>query len=84
MSYIRFTAQQFTEDQLVAVATAVATFCESKIVEDDDSDCTYYETELGQSYEFELVEDLDERVVEAIIDSLGTHIEDFTVEATGQ
>lgn len=84
MSYIRFTAQQFTEDQLVAVATAVATFCESKIVEDDDSDCTYYETELGQSYEFELVEDLDERVVEAIIDSLGTHLEDFTVEATGQ
>lgn len=84
MSYIRFTAQQFTEDQLVAVATAVATFCESKIVEGDDSDCTYYETELGQSYEFELVEDLDERVVEAIIDSLGTHIEDFTVEATGQ
>ena len=62
MSYIRFTAQQFTEDQLVAVATAIATFCESKIVEDDDSDCTYYETELGQSYEFELVEDLDERV----------------------
>ena len=84
MSYIRFTAQQFTEDQLVAVATAVATFCESKIVEDDDSDCTYYETELGKSYEFELVEDLDERVVEAIIDSLATHIEDFTVEATGQ
>ena len=79
MSYIRFTAQQFTEDQLVAVATAVATFCESKIVEDDDSDCTYYETELGQSYECELVEDLDERVVEAIIDSLGTHIEDLTV-----
>ena len=84
MSYIRFTAQQFTEDQLVAVATAVATFCENKIVEDEDSDCTYYETKLGQSYEFDLVEDLDERVVEAIIDSLGTHIEDFTVEATGQ
>ena len=84
MSYIRFTAQQFTEDQLVAVATAVATFCESKIVEDDDSDCTYYETELGQSYEFELTEDLDERVLETIIDSLGKHIEDFTVEATGQ
>ena len=84
MSYIRFTAQQFTEDQLVAVATAVATFCESKIVEDDDSDCTYYETELGQSYEFELVEDLDERVVEAICDTLGAHLEDFTVEATGQ
>ena len=84
MSYIRFTSEQFTEDQLVAVATAVATFCEAKIVEDDDNDCTYYETELGQSYEFALVEDLDERVVEAIIDSLAQHIEDFTVEATGQ
>lgn len=84
MSYIRFTSEQFTEDQLVAVATAVTTFCESQIVEDDDNDCTYYETELGQSYEFALAEDLDERVVEAIIDSLAQHIEDFTVEATGQ
>ncbi len=84
MSYIRFTATSLSEDQVQAIATVVDLFCETTISEDDDADCTYYETELGQSYEFVLAEDLNESVVEAIIDSLGKHIEDFTVEATGQ
>jgi|TARA_B100001094_G_scaffold306922_1_gene338132 hypothetical protein len=84
MSYIRFTSSSFTEDQQNAIAAVVDLFCETVMLEDDDNDCTYYETELGQSLEFALAEDLDERVVEAICDSLGTHIEDFTVETTGQ
>ena len=84
MSYIRFTADSLTEDQQDAIAAVVDLFCETVVFEDDDTDCTYYETELGQSLEFALAEDLDERVVEAICDTLGTHIEDFTVEATGQ
>jgi len=84
MSYIRFTASSLTEDQQDAIAAVVDLFCETAVFEDDDSDCTYYETELGQSLEFALAEDLDERVVEAICDTLGKHIEDFTVEATGQ
>ena len=84
MSYIRFTANSLTEDQQDAIATVVDLFCETVVFEDDDSDCTYYETELGQSLEFTLAEDLDERVVEAICDTLGAHLEDFTVEATGQ
>jgi len=84
MSYIRFTASSLTEDQKDAIAAVVDLFCETVVFEDDDADCTYYETELGQSLEFTLTEDLDERVVEAICDTLGTHIEDFTVEATGQ
>jgi len=53
-------------------------------LEDDDNDATYYSTELGESIEFSVAQDLDERVVEAIIESLAAHIEDFTVEATGQ
>tara|TARA_E500000318_G_scaffold88537_1_gene85816 strand:- start:2506 stop:2760 length:255 start_codon:yes stop_codon:yes gene_type:complete len=84
MSYIRFTADNLTEDQQDAIAAVVDLFCETVVFEDDDSDCIYYETELGQSLEFALAEDLDERVVEAICDTLGAHIEDFTVEATGQ
>ena len=84
MSYIRFTASSLTEDQQDAIAAVVDLFCETVVFEDDDADCTYYETELGQSLEFALAEDLDERVVEAICDTLGGHIEDFTVEATGQ
>ena len=84
MSYIRFTANNLTENQVHAIATVVDLFCETMINEDDDADCTYYQTELGESYEFALTQDLPERVVEAIIDSLGAHIEDFTVEATGQ
>ena len=84
MSYIRFTASSLTEDQQDAIAAVVDLFCETAVFEDDDADCTYYETELGQSLEFALAEDLDERVVEAICDTLGAHIEDFTVEATGQ
>ena len=35
-------------------------FCDTVVNEDDDNDCTYYETELGESYEFALPEDLDE------------------------
>ena len=84
MSYIRFTADNFTEDQAAILSAVVELFCETAINEDDDADCTYYETELGQSYEFALAEDLDERVVEVIIDSLNDYLEDFTVEATGQ
>ena len=66
------------------IALAVNIFAETVCMEDDDADATYYQTQLGESIEFTLAEDLDERVVEAIIDSLGAHIEDFTVEATGQ
>ena len=84
MSYIRFTADSLTEDQQDAIAAVVDLFCETVVFEVDDSDCTYYETELGHSLEFALAEDLDERVVEAICDTLGAHMEDFTVEATGQ
>ena len=84
MSYIRFTASSLTEDQKDAIAAVVDLFCDTVVFEDDDADCTYYETELGQSLEFTLTEDLDDSVVEAICDTLGTHIEDFTVEATGQ
>ena len=84
MSYIRFTAPSLSEQQMETIAAAVDIFCETVVFEDDDADCTYYETELGQSLEFALAEDLDERVVEAICDTLGAHIEDFTVEATGQ
>lgn len=84
MSYIRFTADSLTEDQAAIISAVVELFCENVIVEDDDFDCTYYKTELGESYEFALAEDLDERVVEVIIESLSNYIEDFTVEATGQ
>ena len=84
MSYIRFTAKKLTKEQVDTIVSAVDLFCETVINENDDGDCTYYETELGQSLEFALAEDLDERVVEAICDTLGAHIEDFTVEATGQ
>ena len=83
MSYIRFTANSLTED-LRMLLLQWLTLCETVVFEDDDSDCTYYETELGQSLEFAPAEDLDERVVEAICDTLGAHLEDFTVEATGQ
>ena len=84
MSYIRFTAPSLTEQQMETIALAVNMFCETVCIEDDDHDATYYKTELGESIEFTVAEDLDERVVEAIIDSLATHIEDFEVEATGQ
>jgi len=84
MSYIRFTANSLTEEQMETIALAVNIFAETVCMEDDDADATYYQTQLGESIEFTLAEDLDERVVEAIIDSLGAHIEDFTVEATGQ
>ena len=47
-------------------------------------DATVYETELGHSIEFTLSEELNEKMVEAICDSLMPHIEDFTVEVTGQ
>ena len=76
MSYIRFTAPSLSEQQIETIATAVNLFAETVCFEDDDNDATYYQTELGES--------VDERVVEAIIDALATHIEDFTVEATGQ
>ena len=84
MSYIRFTANSLSNEQMETIATAVNMFAETVCLEDDDNDATYYSTELGESIEFSVAEDLDERVVEAIIDSLATHIEDFTVEATGQ
>lgn len=84
MSYIRFTAETFNEHQVEALSALIEMFCEVVINEDDDTDCTYYETELGQSYEFALPKDLDEAVVEAIVDSFATWHEDFTVEATGQ
>jgi len=84
MSYIRFTSTSLTEDQKDAIAAVVDLFCETVVFEDDDADCTYYETELGQSLEFALAEDLDDSVVKAICDTLSAHIEDFTVEATGQ
>tara|TARA_R110001592_G_scaffold43527_3_gene140981 strand:+ start:8563 stop:8817 length:255 start_codon:yes stop_codon:yes gene_type:complete len=84
MSYIRFTASNLSEEQMETIATAVNMFAETVCMEDDDNDATYYQTELGESIEFSIAEDLDERVVEAIIDSLAIHIEDFTVEATGQ
>jgi len=84
MSYIRFTASNLSEEQMETIATAVNMFAETVCMEDDDNDATYYQTELGESIEFSIAEDLDERVVEAIIDSLAMHIEDFTVEATGQ
>ena len=84
MSYIRFTANSLTEEQMETIALAVNIFAETVCMEDDDADATYYQTQLGESIEFTLAEDLDECVVEAIIDSLGKHIEDFTVEATGQ
>ncbi len=84
MSYIRFTANSLTEEQMETIALAVNIFAETVCMEDDDADATYYQTQLGESIEFTLAEDLDERVVEAIIDSLDKHIEDFTVEATGQ
>jgi len=84
MSYIRFTSASLSEQQMETIAMAVHTFCETVCLEDDDNDATYYATELGESIEFSVAEDLDERVVEAIVDVLATHIEDFTVEATGQ
>ncbi len=84
MSYIRFTASSLSEQQMETIAAAVDMFCETVCLEDDDNDATYYQTELGESIEFSVTEDLDEGVVEAICDTLATHIEDFTVEATGQ
>ena len=84
MSYIRFTAPSLSEQQMETIAAAVDIFCETVCMEDDDNDATYYQTELGESIEFSVVEDLDERVVEAIIDSVAQHVEDFEVEATGQ
>ena len=84
MSYIRFTANNLSEEQVDAIVSAVDLFCETVINENDDGDCTYYETELGQSFEFALAEDLDERVVEAIIYCVAPHVSDITVEATGQ
>ena len=84
MSYIRFTAESFDERQVEALSTLIEMFCDTVVNEDDDNDCTYYETELGESYEFALPEDLDEAVVEAIVDSFATWHKDFTVEATGQ
>ena len=84
MSYIRFTASSLSEQQMETIAAAVDMFCETVCLEDDDNDATYYQTELGESIEFSVTKDLDEGVVEAICDALATHIEDFTVEATGQ
>ena len=84
MSYVRFTAQSLSEDHIETIALAVNTFCETVCLEDDDADATLYETELGTSVQFDVAEDLDERVVEALIDSIAPYIEDFTVEATGQ
>ena len=84
MSYIRFTATSLSEQQMETIAAAVDMYCETVYMEDHDNDATYYQTELGESIEFSVAEDLDERVVEAIIESLAAHIEDFTVEATGQ
>jgi len=84
MGYIRFTAPSLSEQQMETIAAAVDMFCETVCMEDDDNDATYYQTELGESIEFSVVEDLDERVVEAIIDSVAQHVEDFEVEATGQ
>ena len=84
MNYIRFTAPNLTEEQMETIALAVNMFAETVCMEDDDNDATYYQTELGESIEFTLTEDLDERVVEAIIDSIAPHVPDFEVEATGQ
>lgn len=84
MNYIRFTAPNLTEEQMETIALAVNMFAETVCMEDDDNDATYYQTELGESIEFTLAEDLDERVVEAIIDSIAPHVPDFEVEATGQ
>ena len=84
MSYIRFTASSLSEQQMETIAAAVDMFCETVCLEDDDADATYYSTELGESIEFSVAEDLDERVVEAIIDCIAPHVSDFEVEATGQ
>ena len=84
MSYIRFTAPSLSEQQMETIAAAVDMFCETVCMEDDDADATYYSTELGESIEFSVAEDLDERVVEAIIDCIAPHVSDFEVEATGQ
>ena len=84
MNYIRFTAPSLTEEQMETIALAVNMFAETVCMEDDDNDATYYQTELGESIEFTLAEDLDERIVEAIIDSIAPHVPDFEVEATGQ
>ena len=84
MSYIRFTASSLSEQQMETIAAAVDMFCETVCLEDDDADATYYSTELGESIEFSVAEDLDDRVVEAIIDCIAPHVSDFEVEATGQ
>lgn len=84
MSFIRFTAPTLNQQQMETIATAVNMFAETVCMEDDDNDATYYKTELGESIEFTVAEDLDERVVEAIVDSIAPHVEDFEVEATGQ
>lgn len=84
MAYIRFTANTLSEHEMETIATAVNMFCETVCMEDDDHDATWYKTELGETVEFTVAEDLDERVVEAIIDVVAPHVEDFEVEATGQ
>ena len=84
MAFIRFTSSSLNEQQMETIAMAVNTFCETVCVEDDDNDATFYQTELGESIEFSVAEDLDERVVEAIIDCIAPHVSNFEVEATGQ
>jgi len=84
MSFIRFTSTSLSEQQMETITMAVKTFCETVCLEDDDNDATYYQTELGESIEFSVAEDLDERVVEAIIDCIAPHVSNFEVEATGQ
>ena len=74
MSYIRFTAPSLSEQQMETIAAAVDMFCETVCMEDDDNDATYYSTELGESIEFSVAQDLDEDVVEAIIESRLQHI----------
>jgi len=85
MDYIRFTVKKLDEQTMNKFALAIDHFVGESLTESDDGmDATVYETELGQSIEFALNEELSEDIVEAICDSLATHIEDFTVEVTGQ
>ncbi len=85
MDYIRFTVKELDESTIDKFALAVEHFVNENLTESEDGmDATVYETELGHSIEFALSEELNEKMVEAICDSLMPHIEDFTVEVTGQ
>tara|TARA_R110000868_G_scaffold44225_6_gene147898 strand:+ start:951 stop:1211 length:261 start_codon:yes stop_codon:yes gene_type:complete len=86
MDYIRFTLSALDEATIDTLALAVEHFAgDNMLAEGDDGmDATIYETEFGHSIEFALTGELSESIVEAICDSLGAYIEDFTVEVTGQ